>query len=79
MEYDRDTKQPLFDFQLMSSGGARQFDTNAIIQRYEQRILMSVLADFILVGHQAQGSYALHTDKSGTQRAGQALWTPISV
>jgi hypothetical protein len=32
--------------------GSRQFDTNAIIQRYEQRILMSVLADFILVGHE---------------------------
>ena len=67
--YDQDTKQPLFDFQLLTSGGSRQFDTNAIIQRYEQRILMSVLADFIMVGHQGTGSYALHTDKSGLFRA----------
>lgn len=67
--FDRDTKQELFGFELMSSSGSRQFDTNAIIQRYEQRILMSVLADFILVGHQANGSYSLHTDKTGIFRA----------
>jgi hypothetical protein len=46
-----------------------QFNTDAIIQRYEQRILMTVLADFILVGHQDTGSYALHTDKTGIFRA----------
>ncbi len=68
-QYDPDTKQPLFDFELMSAAGSRQFDTNAIIQRYEQRILMTVLADFILVGHQSTGSYALHTDKTGIFRA----------
>jgi len=68
-QYDPDTKQPLFDFELMSSGGTRQFDTNSIIQRYEQRILMSVLADFILVGHESTGSYSLHTDKTGIFRA----------
>lgn len=69
-EFDQDTKQPLFDFQLMASAGSRQFDTNAIIQRYEQRILMSVMADFIMVGHQDNGgSYALHTDKTGLFRA----------
>jgi len=67
--FDQDTKQQLFEFELMSSSGSRQFDTNSIIQRYEQRILMSVLADFILVGHQETGSYALHTDKTGIFRA----------
>ena len=67
-EFDPDTKQPLYDFQLMTSGGGRQFNTNEIIQRYEQRILMSVLADFILVGHEGTGSYAMHTDKSGLFR-----------
>ena len=68
-QWDPDTKQRLFDFELMSSGGTRQFDTNSIIQRYEQRILMSVLADFILVGHEDTGSYSLHTDKTGIFRA----------
>jgi hypothetical protein len=64
-EFDFDTKQQLFDFELMTSGGSRQFDTNALIQRYEQRILMSCLADFILVGHEETGSYSMHTDKRG--------------
>lgn len=67
--YDQDTKQPLFDFSLLTSGGGRSFDTNSIIQRYEERILMTVLADFIMVGHQGTGSYALHTDKTGLFRA----------
>jgi hypothetical protein len=69
LAYDPDTKQPLFEFELMGAGGSRQFDTNGIIQRYEQRILMSVLADFILVGHEQTGSYSLHTDKTGIFRA----------
>lgn len=67
--YDRETKQALFKFELMSSGGARQHDTNALIQRYEQRQLMTVLADFIMVGHQGStGTYNLHVDKTGIFR-----------
>ena len=69
MAYDEDTKQPLYKFELMTSGGSRQFDTNTIISRYEQRILMTVLADFIMVGHQDTGSYALHVDKTGIFRS----------
>lgn len=63
--FDPETKQQMFEFELMSASGSRQFDTNALIQRYEQRILMSVLADFILVGHEETGSYSMHTDKRG--------------
>jgi hypothetical protein len=67
--YDQDTKQPLFDFALLTSGGSRQFNTDGIIQRYETRILMTILADFIMTGHENNGSsYALHTDKSGLFR-----------
>ena len=66
--YDQDTRQPLFKFELLGSGGARQFPTDAIVQRYEQRMLMTILADFIMVGHQATGSYSLHVDKTGIFR-----------
>lgn len=53
------------DLSLVSAGGARrQFDTSAIITRYEQRIAMSVLADFIMLGHEAVGSKALASTKS---------------
>jgi hypothetical protein len=48
------------DFTLKSAGGTRrQFDTNAIIERYEKRIAMSLLADFIMLGQDAVGSKAL--------------------
>lgn len=53
-----------WDFQLLTSGGRRQFDTNAIIERYDTRIAMSTLCDFILLGHQQVGSFALSSDKT---------------
>lgn len=68
IEYDQDTKQPLYKFELLNSGGARSFDTSAIITRLEQRMLMTVLADFILVGHTATGTYNMHLDKTGMFR-----------
>lgn len=53
-----------FEFELLSSGGNKQFDTNAIIQRYDTGIAMTVLADFIFLGHQNVGSFALSSDKT---------------
>lgn len=50
--------------ELLSTGGRRQFDTNAVIERYDTRIAMTVLADFILLGHQNTGSWALSSDKT---------------
>lgn len=51
-------------FELLASGGKRQFDTSAVIGRYETQILITVLADFIKLGHGQSGSYALGSDKS---------------
>ena len=53
-----------WEFTLLTSGGRRQFDTNAIIERYDTRIAMSVMADFLLLGHQGVGSFALSADKT---------------
>lgn len=53
-----------FQLELLSTGGARQFDTNAIISRYDTKIAMTVLADFVMLGHQKVGSYALSSDKT---------------
>lgn len=53
-----------YKLELLSSGGSRQFDTNAIIDRYDTRIAMTVLADFIFLGHQQTGSWALSSDKT---------------
>ncbi len=53
-----------YELELLSSGGVRQFDTNAIINRYDTRIAMTVLADFIFLGHDKTGSWALSSDKT---------------
>lgn len=53
----------VFDLQLLSASGARQFDTGAVIQRYDQRISMSLLSDFLLLGSDKVGSFALGTAK----------------
>ncbi len=53
-----------YKLELLSSGGTRQFDTNAVINRYDTRIAMTVLADFIFLGHDKTGSWALSSDKT---------------
>lgn len=60
--YDESGK-PLFDLKLLSSGGSRQFDTDKVITRLDQRIAMSVLSDFILLGQDRVGSFALGATK----------------
>jgi hypothetical protein len=39
--------QKLFDIELMTTGGTRQFDTNNIIARYNTDMLRTVLADVL--------------------------------
>jgi hypothetical protein len=53
-----------WELKLLSTGGQRQFDTSAIIERYDSRIAMTVLADFIHMGHQSVGSFALSSNKT---------------
>lgn len=48
-----------WDFQLVSTGGSRQFDTNAIINRYDQRMAITMLADIVMLGADKVGSFAL--------------------
>lgn len=52
--------------ELLSTGGQRQFNTSEIIERYDSRIAMTCMADFILLGHQSVGSFALSSDKTKT-------------
>ncbi len=64
MPTQRDEKgNDVFSLTLLSTGGARQFDTSAIIDRYDSRMLMSVMADFLLLGTKTTGSYALSDTK----------------
>jgi hypothetical protein len=62
---DRDSSgNYLFEFSLLSTGGSRQFDTSKVIDRYNRAIATSVLADFIFLGQQSVGSFALSSDKT---------------
>lgn len=63
-ELDRDGKPTGFKLSLLSTGGSRQLDTDQIIKRYESRIAMSVLAEFILLGLDKTGSFALADSKT---------------
>ncbi len=53
-----------WEIRLLSTGGARQFDTSAIISRYESRILMSALAQFLMLGQDQVGAYSLSKDQT---------------
>ena len=53
-----------WEFELVSTGGSRQFDTDRIIRRYESRMLMSALAQFLQLGLDGTGSLALSKDQT---------------
>jgi hypothetical protein len=61
--YD-DAGNKMYTFDLVSASGGKIYDTSAIIQRYDQRICMTTLSDFILLGHEKVGSFALASDKT---------------
>lgn len=52
-----------WDLKLLSTGSARQFDTNAIISRYDHRIAAVMLSDIVLIGNDKTGSFALADTK----------------
>lgn len=63
LAYDDDGHE-LYKFSLLSSGGSRQFDTTTIVRRYDESIAMTMLADFIFLGSNGVGSYALASSKT---------------
>lgn len=65
-ERDPKTGELLYDFDLVTSGGTRAFNTDAIITRYDVKLAQNFLADFILMGHEKVGSFALSSDKTST-------------
>lgn len=71
--FDANNNQ-LYKLELLSSGGARQFDTSGIIERYNKAIAMVVLADFILLGHENVGSFALSSDKTDLFAVALGAW-----
>jgi phage gp29-like protein len=63
LEYDENGNK-VYDLSLLQSGGKKAIDTTPIINRFKADILMSVLADFLQLGHDKVGSFALGSSKT---------------
>ena len=50
--------------ELLSTGGRRQYNTSEIIDRYDKRKAVAVLAQFIMLGMDRVGSFALSKSQS---------------
>lgn len=71
--YDENNNQ-ILKFELMGTGSKRVLDTDKIIKRYDVAIARVVLADFIMLGHQGTGSYALSDDKTKLFSTALGAW-----
>ena len=58
------TTTRMVEFELIASDGKRDIDTNMVIQRYQQDMARSALADFVLLGSNDRGSFALSKSKA---------------
>lgn len=56
--------KPFFELSYVTTQDRKPSDMTKIIERIDKRIAASVLADFILLGQQAVGSFALSSDKT---------------
>lgn len=63
-EQDGIIKPRGWDFELLGSPGKRQFDTTEIINRYNKEMAVTVLAQFVMLGMERTGSYALAKEQT---------------
>jgi hypothetical protein len=63
-DVDPDTKQKLFDLELMSTVGQKSFDTTKIKEYYRTMIFIGLAADILLMGNTQTGSFALGAIKN---------------
>jgi len=60
---DSDGNPSGYELDLLTTGGSRQIDTDVVIKRYESRIAMSTLMEFILLGTDSGSSESLINGK----------------
>ena len=53
-----------WELSLLSSPGKRQFDTTEIINRYNKEMAVTVLAQFVMLGMERTGSFALAKEQT---------------
>lgn len=76
--YDDESNQ-LLKFELAGTGSRRLIDTNIVVNRYDRAMATTILADFILLGHEKVGSFALASSKTELFATALGAWlTEIS-
>lgn len=63
-ELDSEGKPTGFKLRLLASPGQKQVPADPVIRRYESRMLMTMAAEFLMLGTEKQGSFALGATKS---------------
>lgn len=62
--FEKGTQNKLLDFELKTTGGRRQHDTDKIVQRWDTRMALSIQAQFMITGLGHQGSFALASSQT---------------
>lgn len=57
--FDSETRQPMFNLELLSLNGSKAMDTTKIKEYYKNLILTSLFADVLVMGQTNTGSFAL--------------------
>lgn len=77
--YDPDTRQPLFNLELLSLNGGKAMDTTKIKEYYKNLILTSLFADILVLGQSSGGSLALGQIKNSLSgNAAEAMLKKIA-
>lgn len=63
-ELNSEGKPTGYKLRLVSTGGQRAIAIGDVVKRYESRIAMTVLAEFIMLGMDKVGSFSAHSSKT---------------
>lgn len=63
-DVDPETKQPLFDFKLLSSDSSSKYNTSDLIKRINNTLLVALNADVLAMGTDKVGSFSLAGEKT---------------
>lgn len=75
-DYDHNGN-PRYRFELLAANGQKAKSPDPAIRRYKQDIAMTVLADFILLGHEKVGSFALSDSKTQIFASAMGAWLDV--
>jgi hypothetical protein len=77
--HDPDTRQPMFELELLSLNGSKAMDTSKIKEYYKNSILTSLFADVLVMGQSGGGSFALGQIKNSlSASAAEAMLDKIT-